>query len=256
MPSVAELLDEAERRPIEGWDLTYDGRITSAAPWDFEAMADAWIGASPDLLDMGTGGGEWLSRRAFPKDRTVAIEGWAPNVPVARARLWPRGIAVVAIEGAPDNTDQPRASSLPALPFVDGAFHRIVNRHESFVAAEVARVLASDGRFLTQQVASDLAAPFRALLGLAPQPPERPWTLAAALNQVETAGLTVTDAGEGAATLTFADVGALAWYLLNVPWVLPDFALASHRARLQALGAETPLHVEQPMFWLSAHRPS
>jgi len=72
MRSLADLLEEAERRPLHGWDLAYDGRIASTPPWDFEAIADACIGGSPDLLDMGTGGGEWLSRRPFPAGRTVA----------------------------------------------------------------------------------------------------------------------------------------------------------------------------------------
>lgn len=165
MPSLADLLEEAKGRPLAGWDLSCDGRIGYAAPWDFEAIVDAWIGSSPDLLDMGTGGGEWLSRRPFPKDRTAATEAWPPNVPLAQAKLAPLGARVVAVADAPDNSDQAEALALPALPFADAAFHLIVNRHEAFVASEVARVLAPGGRFVTQQVGPELAAPFRALLG-------------------------------------------------------------------------------------------
>src|SRR5690349_15430472 len=117
MRSLADLLEEAERRRLRGWDLSYDGRITSAPPWDFEAIADACIAESPDLLDMGTGGGEWLSQRPFPPGRTVATEAWPPNVALARARLAPLGAQVVAVVGAPDNADQAQAHALPALPF-------------------------------------------------------------------------------------------------------------------------------------------
>jgi SAM-dependent methyltransferase len=254
MPRVADLLEEAERRPLKGWDLSCDGRIAHAAPWDFEAIVDEYLGRSPNLLDLGTGGGEWLSRRPFPKGRTVATEAWPPNVPVAQARLAPLGAAVVAVVGAPDNADQAAASALPALPVAAAAFNLITNRHESFVAAEVARVLAPGGRFLTQQIASDLGAPFRALLGAPPGPPAPPWTLSEALRQVRAAPLEITGCAEGAAVLTFADVGALAWYLIHVPWVMPEFSISRHRKPLEALHEGQAIAVQQPMFWLAARK--
>jgi len=255
-PTLEELLDEAERRPLVGWDVGYDGRIVTAPPpWDFEALVDARIRASPDLLDMGTGGGEWLSRRPFPKARIVATEGWAPNVAVARARLAPLGGRVVAVEGAPDNADQAGAAQLPSLPFADAAFHLVTNRHEAFVAAEVARVLAPGGSFLTQQIGGDFDAPMRALLGLAPQPPRSAWNLAEAERQVRAAGIQVMASGEGEARITFADVGALAWYLINLPWVLPGVPHEAWRPRLAALYGHGPLSVGQPMFWLEAEKP-
>ena len=229
MADLDALLEEAARRPMRGWNLSLDGRIGSRAPWDFEALVDAELVTSTDLLDMGTGGGEWLSRRPFPKNRTVATEGWAPNVPVAAARLTALGVTVLAVEGAPDNADQAAAASLPALPFADGAFHLITNRHESFVAAEVARVLAPGGRFITQQVASDFSAAMRTLLGApAPAPPH--WSLSVALDQVRAAGLDVVQADEGDAQVTFADVGALAWY----PQARPLGVAGVRRRRLPA----------------------
>ena len=253
MPDLDDLLDEAAQRPMRGWDVHLDGRIDSTPPWDFEAFVDAGLAGSPNLLDMGTGGGEWLSRRPFPKGRTLATEAWAPNVPVAAARLRPLGVSVVAVEGAPDNADQAAATSLPALPFADGVFRFVTNRHESFVAAEVARILAPGGQFITQQVASNFSAPMRALLGApAPTPPH--WSLAVALDQVRAVGLDVVKADEGDAQVTFADVGALAWYLKHVPWVLPEFDLATFRPRLAALNDRGPITVAQPHFWLLARR--
>lgn len=254
MPSLDDLLEEAARRPLVGWDLSYDGRVDYAAPWSFEAIVDAALTDAASVLDMGTGGGEWLSRRPFPRGRTVATEAWAPNVPVAMARLAPLGAAVVAVEGAPDNADQGAAAS-PTLPFADRAFDLITNRHELFVAAEVARVLAAEGRFLTQQVSSDFDAPMRALLGAAPRPAARPWRLAQAVDQVRGAGLAMVGGGEGDAVLTFADAGALAWYLINVPWVMPDFDIVRHRPQLQRLAGAATIVVRQPMFWLAAAKP-
>ncbi len=255
MPSFADLLEEAQRRPMLGWDLSYDGRITYTPPWDFEALVDECIGHSPDLLDMGTGGGEWLSRRPFPKGRTVATEAWAPNVVVALGRLAPLGASVVAVVGAPDNADQTGAMQLPALPFADGAFHLVINRHESFVASEVARILTKDGRFATQQVGSDLGAPYRRMLGKRSGSVASSWNLAVALGQVRSSGLQITGCGEGAAQLSFADVGALAWYLIHVPWVMPEFSVDAHRERLRSLDASGPLSAPQPLFWLTASKP-
>ena len=248
MPSLSDLLEEAERRPLHGWDLSLDGRIAAAPPWDFAALADGWIARAPDLLDMGTGGGEWLSERPFRPARTVATEAWPPNFAVAQARLAPLGVSVVAVAGAPDNADQAAAAVLPALPFADGAFHLVVNRHESFVAAEVARVLAPAGHFVTQQVTADLGAPFRALLGAPTAPAESPWTLPQAIDQVRAAGLEVVASAQGAARITYADVGALAWYLIHVPWVMPQFAIAPYRARLEVLHAAGPISLTQPLF--------
>ena len=256
MPNVAELLKEAERRPLLGWDLSREGRITYAPPWDFEALVDPLMAASPDLLDMGTGGGEWLSRRPFPRGRTVATEGWLPNVPVARARLAPLRIGVVAVVGAPDNADQSGLTSLPALPFAGGAFHLIVNRHESFVASEVFRLLAPGGRFVTQQVGSGAGEPFRAMLGAPSPPAAASWNLGDAIRQVRASGLELAETGEGAALIRFADVGALAWYLVHVPWVMPEFSIARHRRALEELHERGIPGLSQPLFWLAATRPA
>ncbi len=256
MSSLAALLDEAEHRPLRGWDLSYDGRISSTSPWDFEAMVDARLRRSPDLLDMGTGGGEWLSRRPFPKGRTVATEAWPPNVPVARARLEPLGAVVIAVAGAPDNADQPDAAVLPALPFADAFFHLVTNRHESFVAAEIARILAPGGGFITQQIASNFDAPLRQLIG-APAAPLAPhWRLSEALQQVGGSGLEVVASGEGDGLTTFADIGALAWYLIHVPWVLPGFTIAGYRTQLERLHGQGAITVRQPKFWLEARKPA
>jgi len=252
--TLDDLLDEAERRPLVGWDISYDGRIAFAPPWDFDALADARVRSSPDLLDMGTGGGEWLSRRPFRRGRTVATEGWTPNVAVAQARLAPLGVGVVAVQGAPDNADQAGAARLPSLPFADAAFQLVTNRHESFVAAEVARVLAAGGCFLTQQIGGDFDAPLRKLLGLAPRPARAAWNLAEAQRQVRAAGLRVVASGEGEARISFADVGALAWYLANLPWVLPGAPREDWRPRLAALHGRGTLGVGQPMFWLEARK--
>jgi hypothetical protein len=94
--------------PFRGWDFTVLGdRLVLEPPaWSFERMVDEAAARASSMLDMGTGGGEWLSGRRRAAVRTVATEGWPPNVPLAAARLALLGVPVVRDEGAADNVDQ------------------------------------------------------------------------------------------------------------------------------------------------------
>ena len=256
--SLDDLLREAESQPFAGWDFSWVGdRMTvDPLPWDFAGMVGERCTQSPDLLDLGTGGGEWLADLSGRPRRTVATEGWPPNLPVAARRLRPHGVAVVQVEPARDNIEQAVAESAGRLPFRDGAFHLIVDRHEAFVAAEVARVLRPGGRFLTQQLGDH--EDFYRLLDL-PLPPPRPrWDLHAAVGQMESAGLRVVGSGQGDEVYRFGDVGALAWYLKAIPWIVPGFSTTAHRSSLEALhsviATRGPVAVRLRGFWLEAKK--
>lgn len=256
MANFADLMAEAQDRPFEGWDFSYDGRIVTEEPWDFGGLVDAFAANSPDLLDLGTGGGEWLSARMLPK-RTVATEGWAPNVPAARARLAPLGVEVVAVEGAPENVAQEEGAPGGGLPFPDGSFHLVVSRHESYLPAEVRRVLAPGGRFVTQQVASTIADDFRWLLGEAPPATARVWDLDFALSQLSRAGFVIEAREQGDQLMRFADVGAFAWYLKNLPFIIPDFRIDRMQGRLERLHRKTAgkgIAARQPVFRITARK--
>lgn len=255
MTAVDELLAEAEARPVEGWDFSWLGEraVSHPPPWDFEAIVERHLARAPDLLDLGTGGGEWLASLAGRPARVVATEAWPPNVAVARRRLEPLGVEVVAVESAPDNRDQPLRLASPALPFEDASFSLVVSRHESYVAMEVARVLRPGGVFLTQQMGGDPNG-FRAAIGLpAIEPPL--FDLELAREQLEAAGLEVLAAESGSAATTFADAGALAYWLRAIPWLIEDFSIAAFRTELgalqQRLEATGPLTIEEPAFYLA-----
>ena len=264
-PDLESLLSEAERQPFTGWDFSWlEGRTqVEPLPWDFEALAAERAGRSPDLLDMGTGGGERLSRLPGRPARTVATESWAPNVPIAARRLHPLGISVVHAEGAPDNVDQAPERSAGEdggrLPFRDGSFHLITNRHESFVASEVRRVLAPGGYFLTQQIGSGWARYFYRLLDLPMPQMSRRWDLPLAVAQVEAAGLQVVACDQADEVWRFLDLGALVWYLKVIPWAIPGFSIDAFRPRLaqlhEMLQVTGSLVVRMPHFWLEARKP-
>ena len=254
---MRRLLAEAAAHPVSGWDFAWLGdRISTSLPWSFEEVVVRHARRSPDLLDLGTGGGEWLAALPHRPPRTVATESWPPNVDVAGARLRPLGVSVVRDERAPDNVDQRPGDERGRLPFPAESFALVCSRHSSFVAAEVARVLVGGGVFLTQQVGGGYEDFYEAL-GLAQPPaPTRRWDLRLAEEQLADAGLRVVDAAEGREETRFADVGAFAWYLRAIPWTVEGFSIETHRRGLERVDerirASGALTMRLPAFWLEA----
>ncbi|MEU0556389.1 hypothetical protein [Dactylosporangium sp. NPDC006015] len=97
MPSYQQLVEEALAAPVAGWDFTWlRGRSHGGDPsWSYPALARPLIAGASSLLDVDTGGGELLASLAPLPPRTVATESWAPNVPVAAARLSPLGVGAL-----------------------------------------------------------------------------------------------------------------------------------------------------------------
>lgn len=253
MADPDELLAEAEATAFEGWDFSKLGdRLVLEPPhWDLAEIAASAATRATTMLDMGTGGGEWLSLLSDRASVTVATESWQPNVAVAAARLSALGVRVVYTEGAPDNHRQVPGDAVGRLPFRTEAFDLVTNRHESFRAEEVARVLRPDGVFITQQAHSG-SEQFHQLLGS--EPPElREFELDMAVAQLRDAGLSIDEADEGIATTVFADIGALAWYLRSVPWAVPGFTVSVYRQALLRLH-NGPIRVGSRRFWLQAHK--
>jgi SAM-dependent methyltransferase len=240
----------AERdRPFSGWDFSYlRGRMEEdPTPWNYREIVGEFLPAVGALLDMETGGGEFLaSLQPLPR-ATCATESWPPNLPVARARLEPLGVRVV------------EAQDGVRLPFDTAAFDLAINRHGSFDPTEVMRVLRPGGRFVTQQVGSENLADLNLLLGAPPPCDCAPdWNLSFARRQLEDAGFRALLAEEAFPPTRFRDAGALVYYLKAVPWQVPDFdvdryagpLLFLHR-RIETTG---PLLVRGHRFLLVAER--
>jgi SAM-dependent methyltransferase len=259
-----DLLQEAENHPVRGWDfswLTGSGRFQEEAyPWDYDELVAQRARASPDLLDLGTGGGERLGAFTFRPERTVATESYLPNVGIAARRLRPLGVHLVLASGARDNAAQGVDETKGRLPFRSGSFHLVIDRNEAFLAREVARVLATDGIFLTEQTGGASVSEFERLLAL-PSPPEsaRVWGRGLAVEQLASAALDVRASQEGNVRLTFSDVGAIAWYLTAVPWIVPGFSIERFRPQLWGLHCriiqDGQVRVRLPGFVLEACKP-
>ena len=253
-----ELVSEALNAPFSGWDFSWLAARSSAGPlpWSYRREVAHRAASARTMLDMGTGGGERLSRLSPRARLTVATEAWPPNVGVAAARLRPLGIAVVQDEGAPDNTAQ-GGDDRGRLPFGDGVFALVANRHEAFRAAEVRRVLAPGGTFITQQLDTHSYDGLCRLAGLDIPPQPDSW-LPLARQQVEDAGLAVETAVGGEQRLEFHDVAAVVYYLRVIGDAIPHYSLNACAARLRAAHEAPqmwPVAIQMRNFLLIATKP-
>ena len=214
---------------MKGW--TFDViavRLGSEMPWDYESRARQLLSTADSVLDMGTGGGERFSEICKSHSGlAVATEAWPPNVPVAAARLAPMGVAVV------------RASSLQ-LPFADGAFDLVLNRHEELDPAEVARVIAAGGRVLTQQVRHDN---WRELKEFFPRKTAYDPHFELYRDGFRSAGLAVAHAETHESQTAFGSLGDIVYLLTAASWEVLDFDLEDGLEAL--LDLERKLTTEQ-----------
>ncbi len=249
-PTFDELVAEALAAPFAGWDFSWlDGRKTDfTLPWDYSARARARMQGIGAMLDMGTGGGEVLASLAPFPSRVCATETYPPNVAIARERLEPLGVDLRDTRGAPDNV---------RLPFDDAAFDLVINRHESYVPAEVLRILRPGGHFVTQQCGGygevDLIEYFKGTI----EPMD--WTVAVASRQLEEAGFEIIDSQEVYPEYSFLDIGAVVYTFKAIPWLLDDFTVEKYRDRLLAMHEHVQKHgsftVRDQRFFVEATKP-
>jgi len=230
-----QLVGEAVGVPITGWEFAWlDGRAVGSDPsWSYPDLARPLLRRAGSLLDLDTGGGELLVELAPLPAHTVAVEGWAPNVAVARDRLKPFGAAVVT-----------------ELPGGEEEFDVVLSRHGRLPAEDVARLLKHGGTVLSQQVGSDDLADLNADLG-APPPYATNWTADQASAALRAAGLRVTDVREERPPLTFHDIGALVYQLRAVPWQVRDFTPERYDRALRRIDA---IIRTQGHYTATAHR--
>ncbi len=238
------------QQPFSGWDFSYlAGRRETIRPqvtWEYTGLVRDAIRDVDSLLDMDTGGGEFLLSLQPLPPRTAATESYLPNVPVAKQNLEPLGVRVVA----PESDDH--------LPFPDAYFDLIINRHGAFSASEIARTLRAGRRFITQQVGGQTNARLHELLE--GKPKQSDWDLATAVSQLADAGMHVLEQHEAFPITRYRDIGAIVYYLKAVAWEIPDFSVEQYFDRLVAIHRmmERDGHVDIPFhhFLIVAEKPS
>ena len=114
-------LAEEEIAHIKGWDFSHiEGKFYSEEndmPWDYKTVIQKYLKPTDKILDMDTGGGEFLLSLGHPYALTSATEGYAPNVALCRETLTPLGI------------DLREMSDESMMPFDDDTFDIVLNRH-------------------------------------------------------------------------------------------------------------------------------
>lgn len=173
------------------------------------------------LLDMGTGGGEFLASLIPLPTHTCATEGYEPNVSVARNLLEPLGVKVFHYINDDD------------LPFNDEEFEFIVNRHESYSPIEVFRLLKPGGCFITQQVGVKNDSKLRYILTNKEDIEKNvEWKFENMVKKLEIAGFIILESQENITLTRIYDVGAIVYYLKAIPWELPGFSVEKYRGKL------------------------
>lgn len=209
---------------ISGWDfsqLTETGRMRETAlPWDYHAIVKQYMVGVNRMLDMGTGGGEFLKTLAPLPMETYATEGYEPNVQIAEENLIPLGVKVIS--RYKDNS----------LPVESNYFDLIINRHEYYDPGEVNRILKPGGYFVTQQVKGNCDDTIIKLFGAKNEADHADWSIAKAASELKLNNFDVILQNEMEGFTEFLDTEALVSYLRVINWIVPDYTNEKYSAEI------------------------
>lgn len=92
---LKQWLQEEKQAQIHGWDFSHIRNRyeeENDLPWDYFALIKSYLTADQKVLDIDTGGGEFLLSLQHPYQNLSATEAYAPNIQVCKERLLPLGI--------------------------------------------------------------------------------------------------------------------------------------------------------------------
>lgn len=214
---------EEEIAHIHGWDFSHlEGRYTEQddLPWDYRAVIGEYLRPEMKILDIDTGGGEFLLSLNHPHENTAATENFPPNVELCKEVLLPLGIDFRAGGGK------------EKLPFDDDSFDMVINRHGDFHAKEIYRVMKPGGLFITQQVGAENDRELVDLLCGETDMPFPDQYLSITTPKFKDAGFAILRGEEAFRPIRFFDVGALVWFARIIQWEFPDFSVDTHLENL------------------------
>lgn len=248
-----ELIEQAVAAPFTGWDFSWLGyrAVSSDLSWSYERLAKAALNQaaqtpSSRVLDIDTGGGELLASLAPLPKATIATEGYAANVPLARCKLTALGV------------DVRQHSATERLPVEDNSVDLVLNRHGRLDAADLARVLRTDGVLVTQQVGCRNDADLNEALGAPPVISPSATSCEGAVRVLREQGFEMLETAEEFPEFVFLDVGAIVYHLRAVPWQILDFDVDKYGPALRALDqrirTEGPFVAHSHRFLIRARR--
>jgi SAM-dependent methyltransferase len=201
---------------IQGWDFLHiHGRYEEEhdLPWDFRSIISQYIKPKDRLLDIDTGGGEFLLSLKHPNRNTSSTEAYPPNVKLCKEVLLPLGI------------DFHQANGAGTLPFKNNTFDVVINRHGAFNALELFRVLAPEGVFITEQVGAENDREFIDMLLPSTNISFPDLYLKKMSEQFMQTGFEILQEQEAFRPIKFYDIGALVWFAHIIEWEFPNFTV-------------------------------
>ena len=224
MNNLYEYLNKEYNAHFSGWDFSYiKGRMEQdELPWNYKEIVENNLSRKNYLLDMETGGGEFLcSLENLPKN-VYATEGYEPNIPIAKKRLEAKNIELRSIKIDSE------------IPFDNEYFDIIINRHGSYEIKELKRTLRKDGIFITQQVGGldgiDINMAFETKTMDYVE-----WCLLQNMERFRNVGMEIIDFEENIGKTRFNDIGAFVYYLKCIPWQVKDFSIDKYYKKLETI---------------------
>lgn len=221
---------EEQQAQIKGWDFScLEHRFDSGEnnlPWDFYQIIKQYVKPTDRLLDIDTGGEEFLLSLGHTHALTSATEGYAPNVALCREKFAHLGI------------DFHEMTDAGEMPFAEQEFDVILNRHGRYDVHELFRVLKPDGIFITQQVGEwndwelvkkVLPDTHRKFKG---------HCLASQVKLFQEAGFEILGQDEAYCPIQFYDTGAFVWFAKVIEWEFMNFSVDSCFENLLAVEQE------------------
>lgn len=224
MKKIEEQWYKEEKMFFEGWDFSYLENRWKSEPlsWSYEEIVKEYLTADKKLLDIGTGGGEFLLSLNHPYENTAATESWQPNIELCQKNLVPLGI------------DFCPTKSGEKINLRSNSFDIIVDRHAEYDEKEIKRLLKPGGVFITQQVGSRNCSDLAERLNKNPQKVEL-FSLQTEMQKFEKENFFVKRIAEEYPWLTFTDVGAIVYFAKRIVWTFPDFSVENNCEQLKKL---------------------
>lgn len=226
--NLKDLWKRDENQSMKGWDFSHidDRWHVEELPFDYKKVVMTYLKDQDTLLDMGTGGGEFLLSLNHPYAKTYATEGYKPNLDYCMEKLTPLGVEVKGIRRD------------GKIPFDDDQFDVIINKHSTFDIEEVKRVLKKDGIFITQQIGAlnnqELSRRFIKDFEL----PSKASHLHIQEEAFRKHGFDIVDGVEYFPSQKFYDIGALVFFCKIIVWEFPDFSVDKYYDQLVNLHTE------------------
>ena len=136
----SEVDEISAKLPVrDGWDFSFMKTAKQTPPWTYIEVIKKYLKSSDSVLDVGTGGGEFLTKLSPYFDKAIGIDIDPEMIAVANRNG--AGIGNVSFQVMDDN-----------LVSLVGIFDIILCRHAPYNLEAVKKYLKPGGYFITQQV--------------------------------------------------------------------------------------------------------